>query len=471
MARQLARLVVGTAAAGGAAVALRRSGGSLARVRGTTRWAVNHGPARLGMAAAARAGDPMAKLVTDPAVRADPFAYYAELRAAAPVVHGRFASVTARHDVISDVLRDPEWRSGFPIEAMPAPLRGLANWALDPQVGSPLDPPSMLVSNGAEHEAYRRLATKAFTARAIAGLRAHVEELTEELLDDAARRFARGESVDAVTELADVLPVLVIADILGVPLDMRPRFRAWATVAAPSADLGVPFGTYRASERALRELSEWMLGHLVALRREPDGNLFSRMVAAADTEPRNGVPVTDAGLVLNANLLLLAGFETTVNLIGNGIDLLLRHPDQLAILRAEPELWPIAVEEILRFAAPVQNTFRYRLTDGEVHGTKVGRGTFLALLLAGANRDPSVFENPDVFDVRRANAREHVGFGLGAHFCVGAALARMEGEVVLRRLFERFEDLAVAGTPERRATRLFYGWAHLPVRAGVRHSG
>jgi cytochrome P450 len=165
-------------------------------------------------------------------------------------------------------------------------------------------------------------------------------------------------------------------------------------------------------------------------------------------------------------LLLGAGFETTVNLIGNGAALLFDHPEQRGELADDPSLWPNAVDEVLRFESPVQRTARRARRDTELHGVRVAQGSVVVTMLGGANRDPRRFDNPNRFDIHRANAREHVAFSSGLHFCLGAALARMEGEVALRRLFERFPHLTPAGRPHRRPTRVLRGYDAMPVLVG-----
>jgi hypothetical protein len=172
----------------------------------------------------------------------------------------------------------------------------------------------------------------------------------------------------------------------------------------------------------------------------------------------------DTELTSLAGLVLGAGFETTVNLIGNAVVLLLSHPEQLELLRAEPDRWGNAVQEVLRFDSPVQNTGRHAGRDAVVRGVTVARGHFVLLCLAGANRDPAVFAEPNHFDATRANAKDHLAFSAGSHYCLGAALARLEGEIGLRLLFERFGGLRVAGDPVRRPTRILRGWSRLPVR-------
>ena len=202
-----------------------------------------------------------------------------------------------------------------------------------------------------------------------------------------------------------------------------------------------------------------MRGHLRRLRTEPGDDLLSRLVHVEDDQAR----LTEDELVATAGLLLAAGFETTVNLIGTGIVLLLTHPDQRESLGDDPNRWGNAVEEILRYDSPVQNTGRICRTATEVGGRTVRPHQVVSVLIGGANRDPAVFPDPDRFDVTRANARDHLAFSGGVHFCLGAALARMEGQVALQTLFARYPDVVLHGEPHRRPTRILRGYDALPV--------
>ena len=212
-------------------------------------------------------------------------------------------------------------------------------------------------------------------------------------------------------------------------------------------------------ERGLKEFEAWLDAHLAKLRRESGDDLMSQLVRVQE----EGVGLDDAELKATAGLVLAAGFETTVNLLGNGIALLTQHPDQLQRLRDEPSLWPNAVDEVLRIDPPVLLTGRLCRADTVVHGVPVKKGEVVTTLLAGANRDPEVFADPALFDVARANARDHVSFSAGRHYCLGAALARMEGEIGLRTLLERFPDLALEPGTERRSTRILRGYERLPA--------
>jgi hypothetical protein len=203
-----------------------------------------------------------------------------------------------------------------------------------------------------------------------------------------------------------------------------------------------------------------MLGHFAQLRRAPRDGVLSALVTAHD----EGDQLTADELSSIAMLLLAAGFETTVNLLGNGAVLLMNHSDQLDLLRAQPQRWADAVEEILRYESPVQRTGRVAHRDTEVAGRQVPAGSLIILLLGGANRDPAVFRDPHRFDIQRANAAQNLAFSSGIHYCVGATLARLEGEIGLQALFRRFPDLTLADAPRRRPTRVLRGYDAIPVR-------
>lgn len=439
--------------------------------RSAVRWAATHGVMRLAIRARARAGNPDAQVLRDPAVREDPFAHYERLRSSRPLVGGAFSKVSVHHAVCTEVLRSPDFGQigGSRTEGLPPVLRAALRLAGPrPSVG-PIDPPSMLAVDPPEHTRYRRLVSRAFSARAVARLRERTRTIAEELLDDLEREAAAGRPVDLVARYASLLPVTVISEVLGVPVSMREQFLAWADGATPSLDMGLSWRTHREVERNLGELDAWFRGHLRRLRREPGDDLLSGLVTATDDD---GAALTEQELLSTAALVFGAGFETTVNLVSNGAALLFAHPDQRRLLAEDPSLWPNAVDEVLRVESPVQRTGRRALRDTTVAGVPVRQDDLVILVLAAANRDPLVFDDPHVFDVTRANARDHVAFSSGIHFCLGAALARMEGEVALQALFERFPDLAPAGPSSRRRTIILRGHSTLPVAPGpaVRHA-
>jgi len=289
-----------------------------------------------------------------------------------------------------------------------------------------------------DHTRVRSLVNKAFTPRRVAELRPRIEAIAKDLL---AAPAASGR-MDVIGDLGAPLPAIVIAELLGVPPEDHPKFRAWAAqiVATPAA---IASGAASdAFEKGFESLSGYLRGVIAARRREPRNDLISALVAAQ--EDRDAL--TDGELLATAILLLLAGHETTTNLIGNGTLALLQHPDELARLRAEPELLKSAIEEMLRFDSPVQATLRAATEPVEFGGVTLDKGALVICGIGAANRDPAVFEEPDRFDVARRDNR-HLSFGFGAHFCLGAPLARLEGEIAFRALLEQFPTLALSGAP------------------------
>jgi len=404
-----------------------------------------------------RAGDLGSRLMIDPAIREDPFPYYDELRAQGRIVTSGLALMSAHHDVCLAVLRSPDFGQ-MRVDLLPGILRLGMKIGGRPVLG-PIEPPSMLVTDPPVHTRYRKLVTRAFSARAIATMRPRVEEIAEELLDEIARAAPGASTVDLVERYATLLPATVIAEMLGAPVAMRRQFLDWGAGAALSLDVGLSYRDFRRSELDIAALHRWMLGHFADVRRARRDDVLSGLVTAHD---EGNLTLDELSSI--AMLVLAAGFETTVNLLGNGVVLLMRHPEQLPMLRAQPQRWAGAVEEILRYDSPVQRTGRVALRDTEVGGRPVKAGSLIILLLGGANRDPEVFPDPDRFDVQRPDADQNVAFSSGIHYCIGAALARLEGEVGLRTLFRRFPGLALTGIPHRRPTRVLRGYDTIPVR-------
>jgi cytochrome P450 len=421
-------------------------------------WFVSHGVARALANWSARRGDPQARMVADPAVRADPVGFYDELRAQGPMVRSRVGFLTVDHGVAHELLRSEDFRVITMGGNLPAPLRWLERRTRDDLL-HPLRPPSLLVVEPPEHTRYRKTVSSVFTSRAVAALRDRVEDSAGELLDELD---AGSGVVDIVARYCSQLPVAVIGDILGVPDADRPLVLEFGELVAPSLDIGLSWPQYQRVQHGLAGLSRWLSAHLRHLREHPGDDLMSQLIEAS----QDGAHLDETELQAVAGLVLVAGFETTVNLLGNGIRLLLNSPDQLARLSADPSLWPNAIEEILRLESPVQLSARVALTDTVVAGTLVRAGEMVVIYLAAANRDPAVFDDPHRFDVGRPNAGKHLAFSGGRHFCLGAALARAEGEVGLRRFFTHFPDAQLAGLGNRRDTRVLRGWAELPVSLG-----
>jgi cytochrome P450 len=420
------------------------------------RWAPRHGAARVLLARAARTGDLRAGMIMDPAAAAEPFEGYERIRRRGRLVAGSLLYTTVDYEIADTVLRSDAFGTPASPERMPRPLRVIAGLFPDELATGPVDPPSMLAVDPPVHTRYRRLVSAAFTSRATEALRARTEELTGQLLADLERG---PHTVDLVERLATPLPVTVIAEVLGIPVPMREQVLRWGHAASPALDIGLRYREFKQTEQAIRAFNGYMREHLRQLAERPGPDILSRLVTVRSGTER----LTEAEVLAIASLLLAAGFETTVNLLGSGIVLLLDHPEQLRRLREEPDRWPNAVEEILRYDSPVQNTARRALHDTEVAGFAVREGTIIGIMIGGANRDPAHFPDPAVFDIRRPNARDHLSFSAGVHFCLGAALARMEAQTVLPRLFERFPHLRLAGAPTRRPTRTLHGYQTIPA--------
>ncbi|BCI51223.1 cytochrome P450 [Mycolicibacterium litorale] len=431
-------------------------------VRQRVRWLALHGfvrtMARLGM----RRGDPQARLIADPAVRADPAAFADEHRDKGPVVRGRVGLITFDHAVANELLRSDDFRVSSLGGELPKPLRRIID-RTDTGLLHPIEPPSMLSIEPPDHTRCRKLVSSVFTTRAVTALRDGVTATAEKLLDDLQRDATGTGAVDIVARYCSLLPVSVISDVLGVPDADRARILHYGELGAPSLDIGLSWPQYLRVHSGVAGFNAWLTNHLENLRRNPGDDLLSQLISATE----DGAGLSERELEATAGLVLAAGFETTVNLLGNGIKMLLEHPDQLAKLRERPELWPTAVEEILRLDSPVQMSARVAKKDIEVAGMPVRRGELIIIHLAGANRDPKVFDDPHRFDVERDNAGKHLSFSGGRHFCLGAALARAEGEVGLRTFFERFPDARLAGSGSRRDTRVLRGWSTLPIALGT----
>lgn len=319
---------------------------------------------------------------------------------------------------------------------------------------------SLLFMDPPDHTRLRGLVARAFTPRRIEDLRLATQAIAAELIDAMA---GRAGPIDLIQGFAYPLPVRVICALLGVPPEDEATFTAWSRGVARSVDpsvLRTPEIDATIAE-ARQGLSTYIADLLAERRRAPGDDLLSAL-AAVDVE---GDRISAREVVALAQLLLVAGHETTVNLIGNGVLALLRAPEQLAQLRRSPELVGPAVDELLRFDGPVQITQRVVLEDMEVVGCPVKAGDEILLVLGAANRDPAAFADPHRLDVTR-DARRHVAFGGGIHHCLGAALARMEGQIALSALLDRFGRIELAGTPIRRPTFTLRGLESLPVILG-----
>jgi hypothetical protein len=430
------------------------------QARSALRWGVMHAIPRAGVRAAARRGDVQSRMILAGRDGGDVRAYIEQIRAAGPISRGSLGYVTADHAVVKEILTGSDFRSGNPVGRLDV-LQRIAVATRIPDRVEPLEPPSLLVSEPPEHTRYRKLVTRVFTVRAVEKLRARTEQIAGDLLGRLADD-GHGEPVDLVARYCSQLPVTVIAEILGVPPEDRPRILDIGHRATAVLDFGIGWRLYRTVNEAIDEFDAWLTQHIARLRANPGEDLLSQLIRAHDEEGS----LNELELKATAGLILVAGFETTVNLLGNGIRLLCDHPAQLARLRAEPGLWANAVDEVLRADPPVLLTGRATDAGATLAGMALEPGSFVTGILAGANRDPRVFKDPDSFDVARENAREHLSFSSGRHHCLGASLARMEGEVGLRAIFGRYPDLRLLPGSRRRPTRILRGWETLPATLG-----
>ncbi|ASO19474.1 cytochrome P450 [Actinoalloteichus hoggarensis] len=378
----------------------------------------------------------------------DPHPAYQELRVEGPVrrmviPEGEATWIVTRYDEARAALADPALQKSPPAAAV-------GRFKDDVYFSQDLSA-NLLQSDQPEHTRLRKLVTKAFTSRRVAELRPRVEQIADELLDEMAGRT----EVDLLDAFAFPLPMTVICEFLGVPGEDRDDFRRWSNLLldVDSEETGP----------ASASMAAYLMRLIAAKREAPADDLLTALIQARDDEDR----LSERELVGMVFVLLVAGHETTVNLIGNGVHALLRHPDQLAALKADPGLLPGAVEEFLRFDGPIHlATMRWASTDMTLYGARVSAGDPVLVSLLSANRDPDRFEEPDRLDVTRAPGG-HLAFGHGIHFCLGAPLARMEGEIAFGRLLARFPDLSLAAEPETlrwRHSTLIHGLETLPVR-------
>ncbi len=382
-------------------------------------------------------------LILDPANRPNPYPLYARLRETpvAPLADGFFA--VSRYADIAALLHDP--RMSKDQRKTDIPLSGAQR--IEPRPFLFLDPP--------EHDRLRRLVMRQFTPARVNALHDRIVALVDGLLD-AHRHQSR---LDVVADLAYPLPVTVICELLGVPREDEPRFHAWADTLAHSIDPDPGQKTDQAALLAGMELRDYMQKLVAERRAHPRDDLLSGLAAGEDPAGH----MDDANLVVTMILLLIAGHETTVNLIANGALTLLRCPAELERLRDYPQRAPVVVEEVLRFEPPVQFINRFALADIEIGGVTIPRGSGIRLMLAAANRDPDRFAVPDRFDPDRPD-NEHLGFSGGIHYCVGAPLARIEGQVALAALARRlFNPRLVKDPPPYRPNAVLRGPSHLLV--------
>jgi cytochrome P450 len=371
-----------------------------------------------------------------PEVRANPYPLYRQIRTADPIHWDEpmgFWALTRHRDIMS-VLHDGRFSKAHGMES------ALCRFPPEQQENARpvyrVFAQMMLYADPPHHTRLRALANKAFTPRVVERMRPHVEQIVAQLLDDS---LAHGH-MDVIRDFAYPLPATVIMEMLGLPLAERDQFKDW------SDDIFSLIGLVRhdpaQAEKARRSASgitDYLCDLYEQRRQKPADDLLSALVSVGEHDDS----LNRSELVANTVLLLAAGHETTTNLIGNGLHALLRHPDQLQMLRDNPALIDTAVEEFLRYDNPAQILFRVSLEDIELDGRHIARGQLVNLLIGAANRDPAQFSEPDRLDITGRENR-HMGFGLGIHFCLGSPLARLEGQLAIGALLRRLPGLRLA---------------------------
>ncbi|MFJ7075629.1 cytochrome P450 [Streptomyces sp. NPDC098781] len=394
----------------------------------------------------------------DPAFLADPYPAYAELRARGRVHYFEPTNqwLVPHHADVSALLR--ERRLG----------RTYQHRFTHEDFGRTAPPPEhepfhvlndhgMLDLEPPDHTRIRRLVSKAFTPRTVERLRPYVQQLAGELVSGLV---AAGGG-DLLTDVAEPLPVAVIAEMLGIPEADRGQLRPWSADICGMYELNPSEETAAKAVRASVEFSEYLVELIAARRKEPGDDLISGLIEAHDEGDR----LTEQEMISTAVLLLNAGHEATVNSTVNGWWALFRNPDQLAALRADHSLIPSAIEELMRYDTPLQLFERWVLDDIDIAGTTIPRGAEIALLFGSANHDPEVFETPDRLDLTRAE-NPHISFSAGIHYCIGAPLARIELAASMTALLEKAPTLRLAAEPERKPNFVIRGLEGLSVEVG-----
>ncbi|WP_237538968.1 MULTISPECIES: cytochrome P450 [unclassified Streptomyces] len=405
----------------------------------------------------------------DPELLADPFAGYGRLREQGPVVRGRFVDGTpvwfvTRYDDVRAVLRDPRFvntPSHVPGEDGADPRDGMMELLKVPEKLRVYLLGSILDSDPPDHPRLRRLVTRAFAARRILGLRPGIERTADRLLAGLPAKELDDGTVDLLEHFAYPLSITVICELVGIPADDVEQWREWGGDLVSMR----PERLQHSFPVMIEYCHELVERRRAALR----DDLLSELIRVQD---HDGGRLSDTELVTMVLTLVLAGHETSAHLIGNGTAALLAHPDQLALLRADPGLLPRAVHELMRWCGSVQVArLRYATEDLLLSGTPIARGDALQAVLVSANFDPRHYTDPDRLDLTRhqeGQAENHVGFGHGIHYCLGATLARQEAEVAFSRLLARCPDLALAGDPELDRARLPGSWRLNALRLRLR---
>ncbi len=399
------------------------------------------------------------QVLMTPEGQADPYPYYALMREEARVYRTSFGPYCVNgYEESLTVLRDPRLGRGVGIEDASMGIfgQGFGRRSDFFDVGQH----NMLMADPPDHTRLRRLVSRTFTPRQVDRLSQPIHELVDALLDDLEQRG----DVEFMTEFALPLPMAVIGELVGVPAEDRAGLQPKVRAAARGIEPVLTEEEIEAAIEAIGELGLYFEAFLAERRKEPRDDLMSGLAQAGENDDR----LTDEEILSTAILLFSAGFETTTNLLGNGLLALLTHPDQLADWRAHPEIAPTAVEELLRFDSPVQFNMRAALEPADLAGEPIARGDRIVVLQGAANRDPEQFERPEELDLRRS-PNTPLSFGWGIHHCIGAALARMEGEIAFNALLARFASIDLrTDEPQWRPGFTLRGLSELPLHVAPR---
>jgi hypothetical protein len=401
----------------------------------------------------ARAADAaLAEVLLTPEGRAEPYSRYKRLRELDPVHHSGFGMwIISRYDDVDALLRDSS--VGKDVRLF---MQGRFGGDWEEHASLRRMGTSMLWANPPEHTRLRRIVNNTFTVRRVAALEGFIEKLADELLDP----IARAGGGDILNEFCYPLPLQVIAELLGVPQRDAPSLREPMRDFQRTFELGLTADELLQADAGAEFSDEYFRGLVAAKRAEPADDLLSALIAHEDDD---GGKLSEIELIGYCNMIMGAGFETTTHLLANGLNALLSHPDQLARLRADPELVEPAVEEILRYDPPVHLVLRMNADPVTVGGVEIPGGQVIATILAGANRDPDRFTDPERFDIGRREGLP-ISFSAGIHHCLGWALAKLQAEVVLRVLLRRFDHMELVAEPVRRPRLTLRGFETLDVK-------
>lgn len=388
------------------------------------------------------------QVLTDPEVIPDPYPQYRQIREHAPIFQNAMTGtwVFTRYDDAKALLRDPRCGSGAGVEEE---RRGVDGSTRRRREGTM----SMLFLNPPDHTRVRGLVARSFTPRRVEQLRPEVTDMCDELLDNL------GGEGDFVDEVAFPLPANVISALVGVPKADREYLRPMIAALGVGIEPTASEEEVAAADAAGEEITAYVTDLIAKRRADPQDDLLSGMIQASDGEDK----LSEAEIIVNTLLIYAAGFETTTHLLGNTVRQLVAHPEQHELLRNDRALIPQAIEEVLRFDPPVQMDGRYVFEDIEIGGMTVPAGSGTMVLIGAVNRDPALVDDPDRFDVTRTDTQV-LSFGSGIHFCLGAALARLEGQALLGRMLDRYETWEILAEPTWRKRFTLRGVEHLHVR-------